>query len=115
MPTACRPKTPASPHPHKTEGAFYVWPESELRDELGEDAEAFCQRFGVRPDGNAPFDPQEEFTGKNLLYTAKGLDDIASATGTTAGGGGGGAGAQPRDGCSTCGRLVRVRTSTTRC
>src|SRR4029077_13781404 len=33
------------------------------------------------PDGNAPFDPQEEFTGKNLLYTAKGLDDIAKDTG----------------------------------
>jgi uncharacterized protein YyaL (SSP411 family) len=77
------PEDAGSPHPHKTEGAFYAWPESELRLELGEDAEAFCQRFGVRPDGNAPFDPQEEFTGKNLLYTAKSLDDIASATGMT--------------------------------
>jgi uncharacterized protein len=73
----------AAPHPHKKEGAFYVWSNGELRAELGEDAEAFCQRFGVRPDGNAPFDPQEEFTGKNLLYTAKSLEDIATATGTT--------------------------------
>ena len=27
-------------------------------------------RFGIEPDGNAPYDPQGEFTGKNLLYTA---------------------------------------------
>jgi len=77
------PEDAPSPHPHKKEGAFYVWSEPELRAQLGDDAEPFCQRFGVRPDGNAPFDPQEEFTGKNLLYTAKGLDDIASGTGTT--------------------------------
>jgi uncharacterized protein len=78
------PEQAASPHPHKKEGAFYVWAEPELRAELGADAEAFCQRFGVRPDGNAPADPQEEFTGKNLLYTAKSLDDIAKDLGTTA-------------------------------
>ena len=77
------PEEAAAAHPHKKEGAFYVWSDAELRAELGEDAEAFCQRFGVRPDGNAPFDPQEEFTGKNLLYTAKSLDDVATATGTT--------------------------------
>jgi uncharacterized protein YyaL (SSP411 family) len=70
-------------HPHKKEGAFYVWPEQELRAVLGDDAEAFCQRFGVKPDGNAPFDPQHEFTGKNLLHTAKSLADIATATGTS--------------------------------
>ena len=28
-------------------------------------------RYGVLPDGNAPFDPQNEFTHKNLLYTAQ--------------------------------------------
>jgi uncharacterized protein len=77
------PDQAGTPHPHKKEGAFYVWAEPELREQLGADAEAFCQRFGVRPDGNAPFDPQEEFTGKNLLYTAKSLEDIAAATGTT--------------------------------
>ncbi|HEV8394762.1 MAG TPA: thioredoxin domain-containing protein [Vicinamibacterales bacterium] len=77
------PEDAAAPHPHKKEGAFYVWTEGELRAQLGGDAEPFCQRFGVRPDGNAPFDPQEEFTGKNLLYTAKGLDDIATDTGKT--------------------------------
>jgi uncharacterized protein YyaL (SSP411 family) len=79
------PEEAGSPHPHKKEGAFYVWAERELREQLGEDAEAFCQRFGVQPDGNAPFDPQEEFTGKNLLYTARSLDDIAKDTRTTVG------------------------------
>ena len=29
------------------------------------------QRFGIEPGGNAPQDPQGEFTGKNLLYTAR--------------------------------------------
>ena len=35
----------------------------------------------MKPDGNAPFDPQDEFTGKNLLYTARSLDDIGRGTG----------------------------------
>src|SRR5206468_2707072 len=68
---------------HKMEGAFYIWTEAELRRELGDDAAAFCERYGVQADGNAPFDPQAEFTHKNLLYTAKSLADIAVATGTT--------------------------------
>jgi len=69
--------------PHKTEGAFYVWTEAELRDQLGADAGVFCQRYGVQPGGNAPFDPQSEFTGKNLLHTAKGVADIAADTGAS--------------------------------
>ena len=32
-----------------------------------------------RPDGNAPDDPHQEFTGKNLLYVARSIDDIAEA------------------------------------
>jgi uncharacterized protein YyaL (SSP411 family) len=69
--------------PHTMEGAFYIWTEAELRAILGDDAEAFCQRFGVKPDGNAPFDPQGEFTGRNLLHTAKGIADIAADLGRT--------------------------------
>ena len=41
-------------------------------------------RFGVEEGGNAPFDPQGEFTGKNLLYTAASVDDIVATTGRTA-------------------------------
>ena len=40
------------------------------------------RRFGIEPDGNAPQDPQGEFTGKNLLYIAQSIDDIAARTGT---------------------------------
>jgi len=65
------------------EGAFYIWPDAEVGEVLGEQAEIFRARYGVRPSGNAPADPQGEFTGKNLLYTARSLDDIASSTGRT--------------------------------
>jgi uncharacterized protein YyaL (SSP411 family) len=41
----------------------------------------FRARYGVLPDGNAPFDPQNEFTHKNLLYTSAPLDQIALLTG----------------------------------
>jgi uncharacterized protein YyaL (SSP411 family) len=43
----------------------------------------FRQRYGVRPGGNAPFDPQNEFKDKNLLYTARSIEDVASLTGRT--------------------------------
>jgi uncharacterized protein YyaL (SSP411 family) len=65
----------------KTEGAFYVWPVAEVRDLLGDDSAAFEMRYGLLPDGNAPFDPHNEFTGKNLLYTARGIADIAKELG----------------------------------
>jgi len=78
------PEDAAAPHPHKVEGAFYVWTEDEVREVLGEDAELFGRRFGVRPGGNAPSDPQGEFTNKNLLYTATSLDELATASGQSA-------------------------------
>ena len=65
------PSTTLRAGPHKMEGAFYIWREDEIRDVLGLDADVFIARYGVRPDGNAPFDPQAEFTHKNLLYTAR--------------------------------------------
>jgi uncharacterized protein YyaL (SSP411 family) len=68
------------PH-HSREGAFYVWTDAEIGDLLGGDADIVRRRFGIRPEGNAPEDPQGEFAGKNLLYTAEPLGDIASATG----------------------------------
>src|SRR5206468_6018738 len=66
--------------PHKTEGAFYIWRDEEMTGLLGSDADIFRIRYGVLPDGNAPFDPQNEFVGKNLLYTARGIDEVMSAT-----------------------------------
>ncbi len=75
------PEQAGAPHPHKMEGAFYIWPEDEVREVLGPDADVFIARYGVRPDGNAPFDPQSEFVHKNLLYTARPIEEIAATTG----------------------------------
>ena len=68
-------------HPHKVEGAYYAWRDDEIHEALGGEGDVFCARFGVLLDGNAPSDPQGEFTHKNLLYTARSLADVASATG----------------------------------
>ena len=65
----------SSPHPHKVEGAFYVWTDEEIRALLGKDADLFASCYGVRPGGNAPADPQGEFENKNLLYTAAPASD----------------------------------------
>ena len=58
---------------------------------LGDDADDRRRRFGIEPAGNAPQDPQGEFTGKNLLYigavdrrgrdarTGKSADDVLDA------------------------------------
>jgi uncharacterized protein YyaL (SSP411 family) len=68
---------------HKVEGAFYVWSAAELSEVLGADAEVFALRFGIEDGGNAPADPQGEFTGKNLLYTARTVEEVARSTGRT--------------------------------
>jgi uncharacterized protein len=65
---------------HKVEGAFYVWSAAEIRDLLGDDANVFAQRFGLKEGGNAPADPQGEFIGKNLLYTARSVEEVARET-----------------------------------
>ena len=79
------PEHAAEPSPHTTEGAFYIWRDEEIGQALGADAEYVRLRYGILPDGNAPFDPQNEFTHKNLLYTARSIEDIVSMTGRTAG------------------------------
>ena len=68
---------------HKTEGAFYVWGDEEIRALLGPDAETARRRFGIEADGNAPHDPQGEFRGKNLLYVAQSVEDIAARSGSS--------------------------------
>ena len=69
--------------PHKSEGAYYLWRESEVDRLLGESSTLVKSRFGIEPDGNAPIDPQQEFTGKNLLYVARGVGDLAREFHTT--------------------------------
>jgi uncharacterized protein len=68
---------------HKKEGAFYVWSDAEIAALLGADADVVRRRFGIEPDGNAPQDPQAEFTGQNLLYTARTIEEVAADTGRT--------------------------------
>ena len=75
------PENAAGAAAHKREGAFYTWGAEELAGELGADADVFSARFGIQPNGNAPHDPQQEFTGKNLLYVARSVDDVATETG----------------------------------
>jgi uncharacterized protein YyaL (SSP411 family) len=73
----------ADPHAHKMEGAFYVWEVGEVRAALGADSPVFEGRFGILPNGNAPFDPQQEFVNKNLLHTAQSIADLARVSGRT--------------------------------
>ena len=68
-------------HARKTEGAFYIWPLDEIRRLLGDDSRAFELRYGIEAAGNAPSDPHNEFAGKNLLYTARGIADVAHQVG----------------------------------
>jgi uncharacterized protein len=68
----------------KREGAFYVWTDEEIGRLLGDDAEFVRKRFGIEPGGNAPQDPQQEFTNQNIFYTAQSIEDIAARTGRTA-------------------------------
>src|SRR5262249_31680838 len=72
---------PENPGSRKMEGAFYLWRDAELDELLGDDAAIVKLRFGIERDGNAPHDPQQEFVGKNLLYVARSIDDIAKTTG----------------------------------
>jgi uncharacterized protein len=72
---------PETPDAGKKEGAFYLWRADEVDALLGDEATVVTLRYGITPDGNAPEDPHQEFTGKNLLYVARSIDDIARQTG----------------------------------
>ena len=75
------PEDVALDRPHKKEGAFYLWRADEVDALLGADASIVKLRYGIEPTGNAPQDPQQEFTGKNLLYVARSIEEIAKETG----------------------------------
>jgi uncharacterized protein YyaL (SSP411 family) len=77
------PEHAGDPSSHKSEGAFYIWSDGEIGTLLGDDADIARRRFGIEPEGNAPQDPQGEFTGKNLLYTAQSIEDVAKRSSCT--------------------------------
>ncbi|MFZ5775875.1 MAG: thioredoxin domain-containing protein [Thermodesulfobacteriota bacterium] len=61
------------------EGAFYLWRRQEIVEVLGKEAgELFCFHYGVVAGGNVKDDPQQEFSGKNILYVAHTLEETAS-------------------------------------
>jgi hypothetical protein len=64
---------PANPK-EKGEGAFYIWSAAEL-----EQFPKFAAIYGVERNGNVADDPHGEFTGKNILYLRKALDDATEA------------------------------------
>jgi uncharacterized protein len=67
----------ADPH-HKSEGWFYIWSWEELTQLLGEEkARWFAFRYGMEPGGNVVNDPHHEFTGRNILFQAHGLEETA--------------------------------------
>lgn len=49
------------------EGKFYTWSQQEIHTILGPEAEAFCQRFGVEPQGN--------WEGTNILIRTNGFGE----------------------------------------
>jgi uncharacterized protein YyaL (SSP411 family) len=77
-----------SPRPENPEesgeGAFYVWTRKEIAGALKEDASLFARCFGVDESGNAPFDPQHEFTGRNILYVRAAPESLAVSSGMKA-------------------------------
>jgi uncharacterized protein len=67
---------------HKTEGAFYVWEQSELDAILGmEQSEMMSYFYGVKPSGNAPSDPHNEFVKKNILIQRDSYENAAKRFG----------------------------------
>lgn len=67
------------------EGAFYVWTQAELEQELGSDARLLCAHFEVAAEGNVSpeRDPQGEFAGKNILRQRQSVVDAARQCGLT--------------------------------
>ena len=72
------------PHPHASEGAFYLWRADDIDELFKEQTDVAAivkARFGIEQNGNAPADPQQEFVGKNILYVAQSIEQIARQTG----------------------------------
>lgn len=72
---------PYNPDEHG-EGAFYLWTEEEIDTLLTEKQAALFKLYhGVKANGNALHDPQQEFTGRNILYRDTDLSEAARRAG----------------------------------
>jgi hypothetical protein len=60
------------------EGAFYLWSKEEVVALSGNDAEMVCHFYGIEAEGNVPVDPQQEFTGRNILYRPWRVEETAA-------------------------------------
>ncbi|MBV9391631.1 MAG: thioredoxin domain-containing protein, partial [Verrucomicrobia bacterium] len=77
---------PSAHGTEKTEGAFYVWTQSDLDAALASDESlAFRRMFGVESGGNVDTasDPHGELRGKNVLFKAQPVRTIAKLIGKT--------------------------------
>jgi uncharacterized protein len=72
------PEQQGEPGVHKAEGSFYLWRADEVDALLGDEAQVVRRRFGIEAGGNAPSDPQGEFAGKNILYIARSVEELAT-------------------------------------
>jgi hypothetical protein len=68
-------------HEEHVEGAFYVWTQQEILENLGEDASLFNAYYGVAEQGNVEADPFGEFTGKNHLSIVSTAQQVAERLG----------------------------------
>ena len=66
----------------KGEGEFYLWKKDDVMSLLGEEhTKVLSLHFGIEQSGNAVSDPHGEFGGKNVLYTARTVEETARELG----------------------------------
>jgi len=72
---------PDNPNEHG-EGAYYVWSKKELEKLLtNEQQTLFFSYYNIQREGNVSSDPQNEFTGLNILHAEQSLKDTATSLG----------------------------------
>jgi len=59
------------------EGKFYIWTKAEIKEILGEDADLFCQVYGITSEGNFLEEATRERTGANIPHLSVALDEMA--------------------------------------
>jgi uncharacterized protein len=78
------PERAGEPGGRPAEGRFYLWRDEEIAALLGDEADGFRTRFGIRPEGNLPGIHQREFPGLNGLFLNPRADLAAGAPGRQA-------------------------------